>query len=294
MLIAVEGPDGAGKSTFVEILRQIVAKDHDVEVRHSGPPTAWPVSEYELGTQDYRPGRDQNIIYDRLHVGEQVYGPIYRGKGMAPAEWEHVNGWLNRLGCVTVFVMPPIDEVKENLGNRGDDMVLPPHLDQIYRGYSEVLVGYKLARQVLYSYPTERDAYRAVKLAMRIEKLYADTAHLNSFVGWKSPDCLLIGDAKSSMAGDHVQAFVPWPRFSGEFLMNAIVDRYVTWALINAEDDDVAEAVRLIRPATVTTLGAVANAACAHAGVGVDANAWHPSYALRRRGLSIEQYKETI
>lgn len=295
MLIAVEGPDGAGKSTFVELLRKLMIEDgRSPEVRHSGPPELWPVSEYELGTQDYRPGRGQDIIYDRLHVGEQVYGPIYRGKGMSPGEYEHVTAWLNRLGLVTIFVFPPIDDVRMNLIDRGDAMVKAEDLRAIFNGYTQQLFRYKLPHQTVARYPTKSDGLMALRLGARIEQMNADTAKLNSFIGWRYPEVLLVGDTKSSMAGEHVQAFVPWSGYSGAYLMDAVLQRYVTWAAVNAHDDNVSEAYSLIKPQTVVTLGAVADAECAHYAIPVTKHAWHPSYALRRRGMPVADYARTI
>lgn len=295
MLIAVEGPDGAGKTTFVEQLRQFISKElGDAEVFHSGPPTQWAVSEYELGTQHYRPGQGRHVIYDRLHMGEQVYGPIYRAGGMKPAAWEHVCGWMNRLGCLTVLIMPPIDEVRENLRVRGDDMVHPVDLEEIYQRYASTIVGYKLPQYVLDRYPTERDVFSVVKLAMRMEQLYADTARFTSFVGWKYPAVLLVGDTKSAKAGNHIQAFVPWPGYSGEYLMNAINGRWITWALVNALEDDILEVVATLKPQSITTLGVVADHHCALLGVNVTTHALHPSYAMRRKQMPLEQYRNTL
>jgi DNA polymerase III delta prime subunit len=68
----VEGPDGAGKTTYATAL----AAQFGLKVHHEGPPPADNIFGHYYQLLD----RQQAMVFDRLHLGELVYGPLLRGK----------------------------------------------------------------------------------------------------------------------------------------------------------------------------------------------------------------------
>src|ERR687897_2440373 len=79
LLVILEGPDGAGKSTLsrelAASLRAAYPADSISEF-HKGPPHHHPLVEYEQPLFHYRPGTGRHIICDRWHVGEAVYPEV--------------------------------------------------------------------------------------------------------------------------------------------------------------------------------------------------------------------------
>lgn len=77
MICILEGPDGGGKTTLA---RQL-CEHFQAEYVHEGPPPAGVATLVHYGkilqTARQRPG---NTIFDRLALGERVYGPILRGR----------------------------------------------------------------------------------------------------------------------------------------------------------------------------------------------------------------------
>jgi adenylate kinase family enzyme len=74
--IAIDGPDGAGKTTLINRL----ASDLGREVIHSGGP---PKSRQEWTDRQlrFRGLARQPVLIDRLpHISEQIYGPLYNRK----------------------------------------------------------------------------------------------------------------------------------------------------------------------------------------------------------------------
>ena len=74
-VIILEGPDGGGKTTLATWLK----REHGFSYVHAGPPTEPADMLAEYGAQLWKAlhGR-KNVVFDRLHLGELVYGPVLR------------------------------------------------------------------------------------------------------------------------------------------------------------------------------------------------------------------------
>lgn len=123
MLIILEGVDGVGKSTLAEKLATGLLGD--VAILHKGPPTTDDMLlEYLKPLYDYVPSHTRHIICDRWHIGEDVYGPIYRGgsKFNDDTRW-FVNLSLRNLGAFLVYCERPFTDICGTLEERGDGMV---------------------------------------------------------------------------------------------------------------------------------------------------------------------------
>lgn len=147
MIVIFEGPDGAGKSTLI----QAVTDEHlaagylpeSVQVWRAGPfpenSDAW--TEYVAPLSVLGTSNEWLVLIDRWHLGELVYGPIFRGVSrLSHEQREWIEGYLKTMGAVMIHVTARHDELVRRLSERGDDMVQTEHLQPILDGYAS-LVG---------------------------------------------------------------------------------------------------------------------------------------------------------
>lgn len=153
LVIVLEGPDGAGKSTLAEALvREWIAANpsvHTGEVRHVGPPDAFKrvsakESEYldeliahrvrctdrlleHLDYCDEQKGTHL-VVFDRMHWGSPVYGSLYRPESnsgnygdIGLTGFKTVTRRFNKLGALTLLVMPDISTLIERSHGREDE-----------------------------------------------------------------------------------------------------------------------------------------------------------------------------
>ncbi len=317
MLIILEGPDGAGKSTLANALIEVIATTfpHEkIELRKAGPPppNAHPLDLYETPLLHYRPGvydasRPRHIVCDRWHVGEWIY-PALLGRSTradAPA-WLHLDLFLQSRGALLVYVTETAAVLARTLTERGDDLVSPEQSSILVKRYENELALSRIPR-----YTTGRDNPFAVAdiiaQARHLEAKAAPIGHFVTYVGPPEPRYLILGDVRhalskvdlSKLPADATRgygpAFGPLPGTSGHYLLRHLPKRllYAGVGLANACDVDAVDDLRqtLNWPATVA-LGVNAWRALAGSGVGPIGAAPHPQYVLRfhnRHGYSYGQ-----
>ena len=163
MLIVVEGPDAAGKSSLVRFLQAAWANRDPADghlmsrVVHKGPPTSpnlCPFTEYEVAL-DTEPlasqvrSRDTLVIADRWHAGEAIYGPLRRGHSrLTNAGMTHVELSLAALGALRVVCLPSRGELELRLRRRRDAVTTPRELDALHAGYDAHAARYGYVRFV--------------------------------------------------------------------------------------------------------------------------------------------------
>lgn len=108
-MIIVEGPDGAGKTTLARTLADRLGLDYV----HKSAPTQPPIVEY------WPPRRE--VVADRWHLGELVYGPLRRGHtDMDRWTFVGIEYALQAWGTVLVLLTPPISFLVDNIAARGE------------------------------------------------------------------------------------------------------------------------------------------------------------------------------
>lgn len=175
MICLFEGPDGAGKSTLIQAVADAhIDEGHlpeSVQVWRAGPfpQDSDPWTEYVHPVGSLRACRDWIVLIDRWHLGELVYGPIFRSESRLSLEqrvW--IEGYLKTMGAVLIHVTASHDELARRLGERGDDMVAVEHLQPILDGYAE-LVGDGHQPRVFYrTYDTTSGPDRIIPFAASI------------------------------------------------------------------------------------------------------------------------------
>ena len=86
MILFVEGLDNCGKTTLIKQLRSEVLTDpKTISIHCVSPPKGsdqtWSIDHYEsiLKTVSELDNNGWDIIFDRSHIGEDVWGPLFRG-----------------------------------------------------------------------------------------------------------------------------------------------------------------------------------------------------------------------
>lgn len=261
MLIILEGPDCSGKTTIAERIRELTGAN----LLHKGPPARDVISEYTLDLQWYRPGQGVDIICDRWHLGEQVYGPILRGEsGFDRASFAHVEKTLQVRGALLGVPVVPTKMLKTRMSERGDDLVDPGELRKIQAAYGNVLRTSGLARLgVDGTGSADFVAGLLVSAARHLEEQYASLQKYRTYVGDRNPRWLLLGDVRNGEDPEEEAAFTPAPGTSGRFLLEHLPERVLrNCGIANACEEDVMGLWELLgRPKTVA-LGVNAALAC--------------------------------
>lgn len=131
-MILLEGIDGAGKTSLAE---QIIDRSPiPASYAHRGPMRDGVLTEYVLPID--RVTKDKLLVADRWHVGETIYGPIYRGWSMvAGFNLEFIEEELDYVNAVRCIIAPPLETVRYRLDTRGEDYLQPEHVTRVYSAY---------------------------------------------------------------------------------------------------------------------------------------------------------------
>lgn len=314
MLIVVEGCDGVGKTTLAEALVERLGRG--AELRHLGPPVRHPLEECVLDLDDYRPGVGRHVVVDRLHLGELIYGPIYRGESRlgridGPGHrW--VDAWLRSVGALVVHVDAELETVLARIDVRGDDYVKVEHLERILNEYRHAFRVSTTTRRATQWPPTPDTPSEAeaaveglVQVAAMLEKKAARSPLAgHRFVGDPTPEVILVGDEPSPrhQRGDRPTyrgPFVPYRDGCGWFLFGALTAGTLkTAAVVNSVDVDAAMLAALddyrhrCAPAWVA-LGRKASLRLKGLGV-PHAAVPHPQFVRRFHHEQLEDYGQLI
>ena len=265
MLIILEGPDGAGKTTLAErLVTQLAVKypRDQVELIHRGPPTrAHPLDEYVVPLLDYRPGGGRHLVLDRWHWGERVY-PLTRNRQtkMDDAVFRYVEAFIHGRGGVTYHMNAPFSVIAGRLLTRGEDVDL-----------NELMAEWQLFKEVAAVSLTgttrvNRTPDGVIWHAEGRERRATLRDEFVTLVGNHNCEVLVVGDVRGCDGVDCKHgvthsgagtAFMPYPATSGHFLMGAFDGVSLhEWAFANACDvDDPALLWKELDYPSVITLG---------------------------------------
>ncbi len=141
-VIIVEGIDGSGKSTFIEKIDKAITNSQEWYGKkwskvfyHKSAPIASAEVEYMNPLTRLR--ANEFMVADRWHVGEMIYGPIYRGSSIVTPQIENdIEKQLDKMEAVKIMLLPPLSVVKKRLAARGDDFLQSEHIDEVYDFYN--------------------------------------------------------------------------------------------------------------------------------------------------------------
>lgn len=236
MLIILEGPDCAGKTTFAERIVNAIKRaepDSDVTLFHRGPPQVHPLDEYVAPLLDYRPATNRHVVCDRWHVGETIYPALFdRRTDMTEDVLLYVEKFLRSRGALLVLcVAEPARLVDCALArdDQRDARTVTSALDSFNRYATSRTQLPTLTLDV--SDPdrvTDADVADVVDYAIDEEYLAEPLNPFTTYVGPHRPQLLLFGDRRGPASVDlshYAQwpAFVPRPSTSGSWLFTTLL-----------------------------------------------------------------------
>lgn len=139
-IVVIEGIDGSGKSTLANMIEEVAKHKYEVIRLHRGPMQGSVVDEYVRPLFEIQD--NQLLIADRWHVGEMIYGPIYRGVSYVDSVLEHIESILDDLAAVKIVMLTPREIVKERLSGRGEDFLAAEDVDRVYDFYEKFATDY--------------------------------------------------------------------------------------------------------------------------------------------------------
>lgn len=139
MLICLEGVDGAGKSTLAAAIIKELGKKHPhdtITYLHAAQIDSDIYQAYHTPLESYSPKSGQHIILDRWHVGEQIYGPLYRGKSQFNnQEYVWIEMFLGSIGARLWNITQPLEVLQKRLADRGEDFLQENHVDFVRESF---------------------------------------------------------------------------------------------------------------------------------------------------------------
>ena len=245
MLIILEGPDCAGKSTLAQsiALDVFMPMHQPYHLFRAGPPgKIHPLDAYVAPLLKFGP--DDVVVCDRWHVGERVYPAVMdRPTRMTPGVFEYIELFLQSRGAATLLMDQTDEELVRRMNERGDDYV---NVFQLLDAAHSFRAQRMLLRTKTIQPPSmlvsTADARGSVVRELRLR--------YTTWIGSARPNVLLMGDVracdgqtckhktKHDPAGP---AFMPYDSTSGAFLFGALYPAPANLAVANACDVDMPE-----------------------------------------------------
>lgn len=142
MIICLDGVDGTGKSTLAKnIVKAIENKypDDVVIYKHATQIKDDVYSEYANLFMDYIPGGGVHYVLDRWHIGEEIYGPLFRGKSaFDKVSFRWMELFLASKGMRTWLLTHPENVIQKRLKDRGEDFISPEQVEFIQSEYQRI------------------------------------------------------------------------------------------------------------------------------------------------------------
>jgi thymidylate kinase len=182
-IFVVEGPDGAGKTSLCEALKQVASYRYSTNVGYIHLTYRWKdrMHLYHTAALHYaaRLSRHQPVIVDRWWPSEIVYADAYRGGSKFVKHYFRLEHAATLMGLTYVLCLPADRERYlahfDELKNKRDEMYLEG-MQRVYDGYAELYRDYLSLRNNVITYDmfdwyAEDDDSREMALISASEKV---------------------------------------------------------------------------------------------------------------------------
>lgn len=213
MIVILEGSDKVGKST----LGRHLAERYKAELVHFSAPKGDPYKEY-MGFLDHA-DPEKNYVLDRFHVGELVYGELYRGKSKLSLDqmW-YIDLRLMSHQCMLVHCSTDADTVKRKFIEDREESSKLEDVEKILSSFKNK-VNLSLLKRFNYDWQSEgclqilQSALDYMSSEPRLTK-----EEVKSYLGAPEPKVLFLGDTRNERL-KHKGVF---ESRSGKFLVKCI------------------------------------------------------------------------
>uniref|UniRef100_A0AAU6R6D7 Thymidylate kinase n=1 Tax=Micrococcus phage Kurnik TaxID=3092208 RepID=A0AAU6R6D7_9CAUD len=155
-IYVLEGPDLAGKTTLADEITKIHHERGDAVMKRKMSQPDREATQLDLFGEYFRAvqwaaltsERDTHVIFDRLHVGEWIYGHHKRGNSLLTFEQiTALDQLLDSVQAKKIFVDVEYDALALRYRQRGDDYVNLADLATISHDYRDMLFRHNDTRQ---------------------------------------------------------------------------------------------------------------------------------------------------
>jgi hypothetical protein len=138
MIVIVEGPDGSGKSTFVNRMRERISVPISI-IRSSKPPTSPDDIRSYIDWVRLFPGSGLNLIFDRfVGISERIYGPILRGSSKYPRDVIYaLESVFSRDSLMVIYCRPPFRDIEMGAKNQAQMKGVLTRLEDLVDAYDQ-------------------------------------------------------------------------------------------------------------------------------------------------------------
>ncbi len=282
-VVILEGPDGVGKTTLLNDPLFFP----ELFPFHLGPPSITPPLREYIEAVDRYP----DVKFDRLHLGERIYGPIFRGVDRLGAVGQRmVERVLLSRSAVTVLCLTPYSVAFENWRERkeakGELVTDEATYERIYYAYADLLMHVDQAElpTIHYDYTKADSLLLAAEYARQMSTLFKNNGP--GIGRFKPGVTLLVGDTINQHVGINNHQFVA-ESGSSVWLTQQLIDwgvkeRDLYW--INQSNVNWLKAwqwVEELQPSRIIALGNTAQLWCQKAGFTTYVHVPHPAFWKR-------------
>jgi thymidylate kinase len=252
MLITIEGPDRVGKSTLASALRTRLIAEHNRRVVsvHRGAPKDGdhPLRDYAAPIATYSPTTTtdrmtHSMVTDRWHLGDLVYGPIYRGECRQTLEMvAYTDALITARGGVRVHMTADPKVIMRRIEEEGEDnsYLKIADVSHVVASFRQVC-GLQWIRTDTTDWTTDahtiNNADELIKVAAKLEAIALPIYMTDSdYVGALRPRFLIVGndtDAERNRDQYHAHdrgarrsyaAYTPWEGSTAEYLISCVLE----------------------------------------------------------------------
>lgn len=143
MIICLDGVDGSGKSTLADqIVKELEKRypEDTVIYKHATQIKDDVYTEYADLFNNYKPNSGTHYVLDRWYLGEEIYGPLYRGKSaFDTVSFRWVDLFLASKGFRLWLVTQTEELLSTRLTSRGEDFLKMEDISFVQNKYKELV-----------------------------------------------------------------------------------------------------------------------------------------------------------